>query len=370
MIFFFYFAGTGSITPFLNLIFQQKGIPLEQISILAAITMGMGLLATPIWAGLADVFNLHKRLLPFLMLMSIPFLVLIAISNSFLIILLIVLLFAFCYSPLLTLVDNAILLFLNDKRYLYGRSRLWGSIGWGLIGWVMGILMKPFGVNITYVGYIVFILVSAGLSLKLPELERISSTSYWQDMRKLSQERRWYSFLAAALLAGAGMAMITAYLIIYLKELGASSSLQGLSVAIMVVLELPFFFFSSQLLKRYSKTSLIQIGMVMLIARLLLLSFLRDPIMVVAVQLLHGPYLSLFWTAGVNYASDLAPPGLSASAQGLLGAVFFGMAGILGSFGGGMLFARLGAANMFLVGAIAGLLGLIIFSWPRKTPAQ
>ncbi len=362
LLYFFYFAAAGSLSPFLNVFFQVKGMSMSQISILAALPMGLTLIAAPIWAGIADYFNLHRKILPLIIFLTLPFTALIGTFNSFMVLLPAVFCYSFAFSPIMSLSDNAVILYLGERRYDYGKVRLWGSIGWGLLGWLIGILMEHFGMSIAFVSYIVFMALDGWIALKLPEPEIEQGDPYWANIRKVAKDVRWYGFLAASFLAGTAFMFFSNYFFIFLKDLGAPSSIQGLSLAASVIFELPFFIFSASLIRKISSRGLIKFAFVALIARLVLCSLLKDPIWGVAIQLLHGPFYSTYWTGAVNYASEIAPRGLGASAQALFAASFFGLGGIAGALLGGYLYAQFSPQVMFLSGAGFTLIGLILFN--------
>jgi predicted MFS family arabinose efflux permease len=69
--------------------------------------------------------------------------------------------------------------------------------------------------------------------------------------------------------------------------------------------------------------------------------------MILPVQLLHGLTFSLTWAAGVSYARQIAPAGMSATAQGLFSGTFFGLGGSVGALMGGILYQTVGSALMF-----------------------
>jgi predicted MFS family arabinose efflux permease len=71
----------------------------------------------------------------------------------------------------------------------------------------------------------------------------------------------------------------------------------------------------------------------------------------------------------INYAREIAPHSLGASAQALFAASFFGLGGIVGALLGGWLFTRFGPPVMYQTGAGLTLLGLIIFIWLGKSKA-
>ena len=61
---------------------------------------------------------------------------------------------------------------------------------------------------------------------------------------------------------------------------------------------------------------------------------LSDPAWTLPAELLHGLTFALGWAAATQYVATLLPPELSASAQGLLGALHWGSVCTKGAAGG------------------------------------
>ena len=366
LLYFFYFAATGCIIPFLNIFFQAKGLSIAQISILGAMPMGLTLVAAPFWAGIADYFGLHRKILPLIMFLTMPLVALLGAANSFLVMLPAIVLYGICNSPIMSLSDNSVLFYLGPNRHNYGHVRLWGSIGWGLMGWLSGIMVDRLGPTAAYVGFIIFMTLEVWVALKMPEPEIVKGVPYWDNLGRVIKDNRWIAFLVGSLLMGISFSFITNYFYLFLEDLGAPSSLTGLSVATSVVLELPFFIFSAALIRKISARGLIIFSFFVLILRLLFSSMLTNPYWGIAVNMLHGPFYSTYWAGSVNYAREIAPRGLGASAQALFAASFFGLGGIVGALLGGWLFIQFGPPIMFQTGAGLTLLGLIVFFWLGK----
>ncbi len=367
LLYFFYFAATSCITPFLNIFFQAKGITIAQISILGAMPMGLTLVAAPAWAGIADYFGLHRKILPLIMFLTIPFVALLGAANSFLVLLPAIIFYGICNSPIMSLSDNSVLSYLGQNRHNYGHVRLWGSIGWGLMGWLSGIMVDRLGPTAAYVGFIIFMTLEVWVALKMPEPEIVKGVPYWDNLGRVIKDNRWVAFLVGSFLMGISFMFITNYFYIFLNDLGAPSSLTGLSVAASVILELPFFIFSSALIRKISARGLIIFSFFVLILRLIFSSMLVNPYWGVAVNMLHGPFYSTYWTGAVNYAREIAPRGLGASAQALFAASFFGLGGIVGALLGGWLFTCFGPPVMFQTGAGLTFCGMMVFVWLGKT---
>jgi MFS transporter, PPP family, 3-phenylpropionic acid transporter len=361
LLYFFYFAASACVTPYLNLFFQNKGISLNQIGLLSAMPMGLTLLAAPVWAGIADYFGLHRRILPLIMALAIPFMLMIAIGNTFGVLLPAIILYGFCNSPIMSLSDNSVLSYLGENRHQYGNVRLWGSVSWAVVGWITGWVIERFGPGPSYVGFVFFMLLEVWVALKLPEPEMVKDVRYWENLGRVLKDSRWIAFLSGSFMLGISFTFLITYMYLFMKTLGATNSLTGMAVAASSVLEIPFFIYSGRLLKKVSPQKLILISFVILIIRSILTSQIVNPVWGVAVNLLNGPFYSVYWTGSVNYAREIAPRGLLASAQAFFAASFYGLGGITGAILGGWLYASFGAPLMFQVGAGIAALGLLVY---------
>lgn len=359
--YFAFFAASGSFVPFLNAHYQQSGIPLQQIGLLAALPMLMNLFANPLWAAAADAFRLHGRLLTLSMMLAIPAAWLLAHAGGFWALAGLALVYAFAAAPIISLGDHAVTEALGPARYEYGRLRIWGAVGFGLSAWAGGSLMEHFGIQQSVLAYVLMMGLGVFAAAHLPKPRLAEAAPFWKGVQILSTDRRWYSFLGGVFLAGIGFSAINNYLILYMRSLGAGEGLFGLGTAIAGVSELPIFFFSTQIIRRWSPRGLIGAAFGALALRLLLISLVRDPKLILLLQLLHGPSFSAVWAAGVNYSSEIAPPGLGASAQSLFGAVLFALAGIVGAYSGGQIFQHWGPTVLFQGAAFLVLCGGLVF---------
>ena len=184
---------------------------------------------------------------------------------------------------------------------------------------------------------------------------------FWQGARRLLSNRAWLLFLLLVFVGGAGQAVIHNYLFLYMNELGASKTMMGLALTVATLSELPIFFFADRLLTRWSAKGLFVFGTLMYVTRALALSYIQLPWMVLITQLLHGLTFSAMWVAGVSYANEISPPGLGATAQGLLSGIFMGIATAFGAFLGGILYQEFGGALMYRIMAIVVAVSILIF---------
>jgi PPP family 3-phenylpropionic acid transporter len=85
------------------------------------------------------------------------------------------------------------------------------------------------------------------------------------------------------------------------------------------------------------------------------------PIQVIMVVLAMGICFGIFWVAAVGYASEAAPPGLSATAQALMGAGMTGLGWSLGSVAAGYLWDNINGHAIFFFSAVMAVLAALIF---------
>merc|ERR1711924_31580 len=151
---------------------------------------------------------------------------------------------------------------------------------------------------------------------------------------------------------------------------GAPDILEGLMLSVATVSELPVFFYSGSVIKKYGAASLLCASMAAFTVRAILVSFLRNPWVFLPLQLLHGFTFAGCWTAGVALAKENSPPGLETSGQSIFTMAYNGVGGLAGSIVGGQLYDVVGPRHMYrikgLVFAVTLLLYLLTLAdWSR-----
>ena len=101
--------------------------------------------------------------------------------------------------------------------------------------------------------------------------------------------------------------------------------------------------------------------------RLLTLAFFNSLTGILIFQLLNGLTFPVLWVAGVSYANENAPAGLSATTQAVFGAMIFGFGAATGGFIGSIVLEKLGGQMMYAIfGALVlAMLTIYVFVEPR-----
>jgi MFS family permease len=361
-----FFAAASALFPFTALYYQSIGLSGAQIGLLTGLAPLITMVGAPLWSGIADATHRHRLVLSFTILAAIASALVIPSIRNFVFLLPVIATYTFLTAPIGSLGDSATMSMLGDQREMYGRVRLGGSIGWGGMAYFAGRILDRNGIVWAFwiyaAGMVLNLLISQGLRFSKVE----GQASFWNRMGTLLADRRWGFFLGMIFLCGMGMASINIYQFVYLAEIGASKSLMGLTLTISTLSELPVMFFSGWLLKRFKAQGLLTLCMAVIGVRLLLYSVFNFPHAILAIQVMHGLTFPAVWIAGVTYVHENAPGELSATGQGLFGAMMMGLGAAAGGFLGGWLIEAAGSRAMYLVFGAVVLAGAVFFTFFRR----
>jgi PPP family 3-phenylpropionic acid transporter len=368
--YFCYYAAWACLVPFLALYYQSLGFNGAQIGLLASISPLVVMFAGPFWAGAADAASRHRRVLLLCITGTAAGVILIPMAPSFAILIVIVVTYAFFSAPIIPLVDHSVMQKLAGRKDLYGRQRLWGAVGWGVSAPAAGWLIGQFGLILAFPSYLFFAVLSWVTAMGLPIHSPRRGTPFWRSIRKLLSSPGWIFFLLVVFIGASGLAVVSNYLFLYLAELNASPVLMGLSLTIATISELPVLFYSGIMLRRWGPRGVLILSLSAFIVRAFGYSISSQPWQALLFQFLHGLSFSAMWVAGVSYASESAPPGLGATAQGVFSSTVMGLGVMTGALAGGLLYDRYGSAVMFRIAAFVVLAGLILFVAAGKRISQ
>src|SRR5215213_2508679 len=366
LFYFCWFAALGFYVPYIGLYYRAAGLDLAQIGLLVALPGLLQIVATPLWALIADGLQIHRVLLPLAVAGTLLPVVLSGRTGSFELLLVLVAILALFTAPVTPLADSATLALLGEQRSRYGALRVWGAVGWGISTLAAGTLVQRLGLAIVFPSYALIGALAVVVAVFLPRasLPKVDLRSAAMTMVR---DTRWARFLAGIFLIGCCNAIINGFLSLYLQDLGAGGEQIGIAIAIASISELPVLMFASLVLRRWgARPLLISAG---------LLYALRAAIYVLApslgwalaAQVLHGPCFAALWTGGVDEAHRLAPKGMEVTAQSLFGTLFFGVATAIASVIAGWIYRDFGSGALFSIGSLVALLGALSMFAGRHT---
>lgn len=264
----------------------------------------------------------------------------------------------------------------------YGKYRVWGAIGWGVMALLLGYLSDKYGLDSLLDAYAVSMTLYTLVMLNYPIMqgsakeetkglvnkEPASDTklTWSQYLRALFSQPGVPTFLAMVAVMGIVKSTIDVFLFLFLQnELGASNLILGLSLGAAVTSEIPFFYFAGPILRRYGTVPVFLVATVAYGIRTLCYSFLRNPWLVLPIELLHGVTLSLAWSGIVLHANRISPPGYTGTTQAVVSATCYGFGWVIGGLAGGFVLEDFDAKVLYLgdtvLCAIAVALGSFAF---------
>jgi len=347
-VYFFYYAALACLVPFMSLFYQERGMNPNQIGVLAGLIPLIGWVSAPFWGGIADARQRHRAVLLLGIAGVWAAVVGLYFAQTFAQMLLAVVVYAFFIAPIVPIVDNAVLCLLEERRNLYGRVRMWGSYGWASASLLIGPLLERVGLIWSFFGFLSLMAVNFAVTVRLPlGIIPAERPAYRAGLGILARNGRFMLLLITALVFGLTMGVLLSYQALFLDELGASRSLIALASTVGTLSEIPFWFVSAGLLRRFGTARMIAMALLLTTLRNIALAAMRNPVLVLPISLLHGPSFAVLWAAGVADADAAAPPGVGATAQGLFSGMMFGLGSALGGFIGGPASAAIGFSRLF-----------------------
>ena len=372
MLFFFQYAAIGVYFTFLNVYFRQAGLSGTQTGVLNMTTALVGVGSSVIWGYLSDRTGQPRLMISLgalgalLVAQAIPYV------DGFWAFLALGCLGSAMNSAPGTLTDSTAVVLLGKRREEYGRYRLGGTFGYIITALASGFLFERIGLQAMFPAYGVTMLCFALSALLLPSVAVRMESRGPNPIGKMITRPAWLLFIMVLFLCWIAANASIMFLGVSLSAMGASQSLIGIVATVPAMAEIPFMFYSGALLRRFGSVPLLIIGIVLMVIRFFLLGFMPAPEWAIAINLINGPAFVFFWNSAVNYANEMAPPGMAGTAQGMLASTA-SLAGVVSSLLSGWLLDQLGPNGIFQVMAVLVLVALLLFlsgRWMLRSPQQ
>ncbi|XP_055386807.1 major facilitator superfamily domain-containing protein 6 isoform X2 [Condylostylus longicornis] len=265
--------------------------------------------------------------------------------------------------------------FLGDENEMkYGAQRVWGTIGFGISALIAGIAVDLASDDIikSIRPALIIMLIFTGFDLmsvsklKLPKF--LTSESIVRDVYKLLLQPSISIFLVFATLAGIMDAFIIYFMFWHLEEVAEATGymaqvklIEGFVIAAECLCgEIPFFLYSGKILKKLGYVHCLTLCFFTYSIRLFLISWIPNPWYLIPVEMImQGCTYALCYTCIVAYASAIAPPGTSATVQGLVAGMDDGLGFSIGSFIGGLSMKYWGGRKSFRIFSIGAIITCI-----------
>ena len=370
--FFVFWSGTAAFLPFISLYYESVGLRGGQIGQLNSIPFFVSLFSSIVFGFLSDVSRRHQLLLAVCTVGMIAVLFVFPLASTFLALLPIVLVFSILQAPCVPLMDQTALQSLDDPAH-YGRVRVGGSIGWGIMVLVTGFLIDRvrmglpviFYVNITF--YTLFLVMIAFLPKSRREAAGEQKRASLGKIRELFKERGFILFLLISIIWAIGESSIGGFLFLHIKHLGGSSTLMGTALSVSLIGEIFTFSQADKIQRRLGPQKMVLLSFVVMFTWLTGLSLIRNPSAIPFFQAFGGAGYALLQSGSVAYVNKLAPREIGTTAQAIRSGLYSGFGTGTGLIISGRIYESAGSVFLFrsmsfviLGGFLFGILAYLV----------
>src|SRR5256885_10250132 len=351
----------ATLLPFIPLLLVERGLSASAIGLVLAFAASGSFTVGLVCAYLADRKWSPERMVVLAsggaaaaaLFLNLPGVVTVA---------LVVVTLSLIRSPFMLLDPIALRRLRQARRTDYARIRLRTSAGWAASSVVSGAILKGFGLRlIPYLYAPVTLFLGTWVWRALKPTPRDPGQAAGPQVRRLPKiPVAFAGFLVSCFLLGAALAATQNFLTLQIDFLGGGAFLIGAAAAFQAFAEIPTMAYMQVLTRRFGHRLLFAIGCGIYLAIFIAWAFVTVALTAALLKLVAGIAFALTYVAAVMIANDLVPAHLRATGQALMKSVLFGVAPILGSLGGGLVYEAFGARAMFLaatavVGAAARL---------------
>ena len=342
-------AAIGGMVPQLGSRLEALGLTGSHLGLVLALLPVGRLLSAPVWGWLADRFRLGGALLQLGATLALGGSVLVWTATGPAAAGLGLLLFAVGRTPLGPIVDVFIVEALArsglDAR-AYGRTRLWGSVGFLGAAWLSG-LWADQGHDPMVIA-VVLCCVCLGMTLRFPQRGGGRPAPIAPALLALARQPGFWALLAFGACQALTVNVYDIFMSVHVPALGLPPSVTSYAVMVGVTVEIAVMANGQWILARLGRRGALLFAAVSALPRWLLTAWLVDPFWLVAVQVLHGSSFAIFWIAGVDEMNRRsAGSNVAASAQSLWATATYGVGALFGAAIAGLLREKLGTPAIF-----------------------
>jgi nucleoside transporter len=302
-------------------------------------TTALACMISPFFVGLiADRFFASERVLAALHLLGAVLLFFVTKATSFGPVYALMFAYCLCYFPTIALTNSLTLQHLKDPGRDFPLIRVFGTLGWIVIGVTIGRL----GVETSTVPFMLAAGASVVMSIFSLTLPHTPPPSKGQtvtlrrilglDALVMLKRPSFAVFAVASILACIPLTFYFSFTNAYLNELhvenAAGKMALGQASEVIMMLLMPF------ILRRVTVRSILIMGLLAWSVRYMLLAY-GNPVggicMFYVAILLHGICYDFFFMTGQLYTDQEAPPNLRSAAQGLITFLTYGVGMLIGS---------------------------------------
>jgi PPP family 3-phenylpropionic acid transporter len=369
-----YFAHIGFFNPYLSLWLKDLGLAVWLIGLMLSAQSLTRSFAPYIWGWISDHTGDRVRLMRWSAGVALVMSLGLAWHESVAWIVVVLLLMFIHTSSMMPMAEAAMAHLVSaggqfDVR-LYGRVRLWGSVGFLVTVIVSGAWFEQRGMQdfpaLTWITLLA-VNVSVWCLPQRPEVAQGGGDK--PSVLPVLLQAHNLSFFASVFFHVLAHFSIYIFFSLYLDSLGYGKLMIGVLWGVSVVVEILTFYTQSRWLHHFSLTGWLLVCSAVMVVRMVMTAWGGEslPVMLLA-QCLHALTFAVHHTACTAWLTRHFPERLRGRGQALYSTIGYGLAGVIGAVGGSTLSGYWGLQAVFWASVPVALLGTW-FAWVLRRHA-
>lgn len=369
--YFWYFAFIGAFAPYFALYLRSIGFSASEIGLLLAVNPVARIFGPNIWGWLADHYRARGLLIRMTAVGTAAVFALVFASTRFgWMFLTLALLNAF-WCGVLPLAESATLSLVGSKVGVYGRVRLWGSVGFVAVVIFAGYLLDYLGIEALGPMILILLVLMAASTFPLPRDRQASRHLDHSPILSILRRPEVIALMAGFFLMQVAHGPYNAFYSIHLVEAGYSKTAVGWLWALGVVAEILLFLWLPRLMRRFSLNQILLTSFGCAFVRFLLIAWgVQSLAILLVAQLMHAVTFGAYHSAGVALMHRIFRGRNQARGQAIYTSLGYGLGGTLGTLMAGYVWEHGGAHATFTIAAFAALGALVVVGWKSVSAPQ
>ncbi|CAH0237259.1 MFS transporter [Peribacillus simplex] len=356
---FLYFGLLAIFIPFLPVYLADQGLRPAQIGFIIGTGGFVTLITQPLWGMISDKTRTIRKVLLLLIFFSSVIGYFLYDSSSYLQLILFAMLLYFFLMPIDPLTESLNFTMAEKSGISYGSIRTYGALGYAVISLITGYVMSYFGANSLAFLFAGIGLISFIISWMMPDAPVSGKPVTLSSLKHFFSNKETLLFLLLVFICAVPARMNDTFLGVYIRELGGSAKLVGLTWFLAAGSEIVVFALSFWWLRKGKEIIIISFAAAFFFIRYFVSAWITDPQLLAYLQVMQLLTFPIFYSAAIQYLYRIVPVEWRATGQTVLALLFFGVSGIIASYIGGAIYGAYGGKTLYLFISSISFIGMV-----------
>lgn len=275
------YLGDSFFYPFFALYLSSQNLVESEIGFILSITPLVSILMNPIYSALCKDVKTTRSVLKIITILEAIMILVVAFSNNFMIITIVVVLLAIFGSCHYGLMDSITVIYASERQISYSNIRIWGSAAY-IIGTTLGGFIFKWNAEICF-GIACSLFIISGLMYQLIKPIELSEQEVKKEKphyKTLLRNKTFIFFLLFYVLFMGTTNAADYFFPVYLESRGVGVEIWGIVYSFLVGIEVITIWFANRFLKHANPNALLLVAATCLFSRLFV-NFTYAPIPVI-----------------------------------------------------------------------------------------